>query len=68
MATNPFGGLIFTLVTSVPPVTAKSVLVSVPWFEVQKGLPVGLRDIPQGFTNKGSVILARPGMFETRLV
>jgi len=54
-------------VTVVVPVTAYKVAEFVPWFEVQNGL-VGLRDIPQGFTRRGSVMMARPGMSETRFV
>ena len=38
-----------------------------PWFDVQKGL-VALLDIPHGLTSRGSVIVASPGMLETRLV
>jgi len=49
------------------PVIAYKVLLLVPWFDVQKGL-VPLRDSPQGFTIRGSVMLATPGMFETRFV
>jgi hypothetical protein len=51
----------------VVPVTAYRVAEFDPWFEVQKGL-VGLRDMPHGFTNRGSVIVARPGISETRFV
>jgi len=51
----------------VVPITAYRVAEFVPWFEVQKGL-VGLRDMPQGLTKRGSVIVARPGMSETRFV
>jgi hypothetical protein len=49
------------------PVIAYKVLLLVPWFDVQKGL-VPVRDSPQGFTNRGSVMLARPGTLETRFV
>ena len=34
---------------------------------IQNGL-VGLKDMPHGFFNRGSVIVARPSMSETRLV
>jgi len=43
------------------------VLVLVPWFETQNGL-VGLREMPQGLIRSGSVIVANPGMLDTRLV
>ena len=49
------------------PVTGKSGLVCVPWSEIQMGLPFA-NETPQGFTRMESVIVARPGMFETRLV
>src|SRR5438270_12364745 len=57
IATKPLGGLMFTLLTFVLPVTAKRVAVFVPWFEVQNGL-VGLCDKHQGIIRKGSVIVA----------
>src|SRR5260370_17853681 len=67
IAILPVGGLTaVTLVTFVLSVTAKRVVVLVPWFEVQKGLR-GLCETPQGLTGSGSVILANPGMSETRL-
>src|ERR1700721_174759 len=66
MAILPVGGLTaVTFVTSLPAVTAKRVAVLVPWFEVQKGL-VAVWDIPQGLTSSGSVMLASPGISETR--
>ena len=49
------------------PVTEKSGLVCVPWSEIQMGLPFA-NETPQGFTRLESVIVASPGMFETRLV
>ncbi len=49
------------------PVTEKSGLVCVPWSEIQTGLPFA-NETPQGFTRLESVIVASPGMFETRLV
>src|SRR5215472_292810 len=67
IAMLPVGGLTaVTLVTVVLSVTAKRVAVLVPWFEVQKGL-VLLCETPQGLRSSGSVILASPGMSETRL-
>src|SRR5215471_1427278 len=67
IAMFPVGGLTaVTLVTFVRSVTAKRVAVLVPWFEVQKGLVV-LCEAPQGLTSSGSVIVASPGMSETRL-
>jgi hypothetical protein len=55
--------------TPVLPVTAKSGLVCVPWSEIQMGLPTAeLNETPQGFTRLESVVVARPGMFETRSV
>src|SRR4029077_5624369 len=67
IAILPVGGLTaVTLVTFVLSVTAKRVVVLVPWFEVQKGLVV-LCETPQGLTSSGSVIVASPGMSETRL-
>ena len=63
----PVGGLTaVTLVTFVLSVTAKRVAVLVPWFEVQNGLVV-VCETPQGLTSSGSVIVASPGMSETRL-
>jgi len=53
--------------TPVLPITGKSGDVCVPWSEIQMGLPFA-NETPQGFTRLGSVIVARPGMFETRLV
>jgi len=52
--------------TPVLPVTEKSGLVCVPWSEIQTGLPFA-NETPQGFTRLESVIVASPGMFETRL-
>ena len=49
------------------PVIAYKVLLWVLWFDVQKGL-VPVRASPHGFTSRGSVMLARPGMLETRFV
>jgi hypothetical protein len=67
IAMLPVGGLTaVTLVTVVRSVTAKRVVVWVPWFEVQNGL-VLLWELPQGLTSSGSVIVASPGMSETRL-
>ena len=67
IAMLPVGGLTaVTLVTVVLSVTANRVAVLVPWFEVQKGLVV-LCETPQGLTSLGSVMVASPGMSETRL-
>src|SRR5436190_7330764 len=66
MPTNPLA-LTRTSLTPVLPVIAKSVLLFVPWFDVQNGL-VPVRDSPHGFTRRGSVKVASPGMLETRLV
>jgi len=52
-----------------PPVTAsmrKSVLVLLPWFDVQNGL-IGDLAMPHGLISWGSVIVASPGTLETRL-
>src|SRR3982751_3993533 len=67
MPTNPFAFTPKTSVTLVLPVTANSVLLFVPWFEVQNGL-VPVRASPQGFASRGSVNVGSPGMSETRLV
>ena len=66
MPTNPFA-FTRTSLTLVLPVIAKSVLLFVPWFDVQNGL-VPVRASPQGFTRRGSVKVASPGTLETRLV
>ena len=55
------------LATPVLPVTGKSGLVCVPWSEIQMGLPF-MNETPQGFFSMASVVVARPGMSETRLV
>ena len=66
----PAGGMLTVnkgaLPTPVLPVTAKSGLVCVPWSEIQTGLPFA-NETPQGFTSWESVVVASPGMFETRL-
>src|SRR3954451_5680922 len=67
MPTKPFAFTARTWLTLVLPVTAYSVLVLLPWFELQNGL-VADRDRPHGFTSKGSVMVASPAMFETRFV
>ena len=67
MATKPLALTPRTSLTLVLPVIAKSVLLFVPWFDVQNGL-VPVRDRPHGFTSRGSVMLASPGMLETRFV
>src|SRR6516162_4995923 len=65
MFTMPFP-LMGTWLTVVLSVTVKRVAVFVPWFEVQKGLVV-LCETPQGLTSWGTVMVASPGMSETRL-
>ena len=67
MPTNPFAFTPVTALTLVLPVIANRVLLLFPWFDVQNGLVLFL-DIPQGFTSRGSVRVARPGMLETRFV
>ena len=67
IATNPLAFTPKTSLTVVLPVIAKSVLLLVPWFDVQNGL-VPVRASPHGLTRRGSVKVARPGMLETRLV
>jgi hypothetical protein len=49
------------------PVTDQRLVVFVPWSEIQKGLPA-LCELPQGFSRLGSVMVASPGMSETRSV
>src|SRR2546423_2985621 len=66
IATNPLGAML-TRVTLVLPVMLYSVEVLDPWLETQNGL-VALREMPHGFTSNGSVIVARPGMLDTRFV
>jgi hypothetical protein len=53
--------------TSLDPVTAYKVDVLVPWFETQNGLPVALKETPQGLIKTGSVMLATPDISETKL-
>ena len=67
IATNPFALMLSTWVTLVAPVIAYSVLLFIPWSDVQNGL-VGDREMPHGLIRRGSVIVARPGTLETRLV
>src|SRR4029450_7070438 len=66
IATNPLGAM-STRVPPVLPVTPYSLQLLDPWLEIQNGL-VALRDMPHGFTSKGSVIVASPGMSEARFV
>ena len=54
-------------VTVLPAVTAKRLVVLVPWFEIQKGL-VALWEMPQGLCSSGSVMAASPWISETRFV
>jgi hypothetical protein len=47
-----------SMLTAVLPITLKSVAVSLPWFEIQKGLVEDgllIRDTPQGLLRSGSV-------------
>ena len=67
MPTNPFAFTAVTSLTLVLPVIANRVLLLFPWFDVQNGL-VPVLDAPDGFTSRGSVMVASPGMLETRLV
>ena len=67
MATNPLGGLMFTLATVVLPLTEYSVEAFAPWSDTQNG-PVALSATPQGLINAGSVIVAIPATLETRSV
>jgi hypothetical protein len=68
IAILPVGGLTaVTLVTVVGPITDQRLVVFVTWFEIQKGLPT-LCELPQGFIRLESVIVASPGMSETRSV
>jgi hypothetical protein len=53
--------------TPVLPLTEGRMAVFVAWFEIQMGLPFA-NETPQGFTRLGSVVVASPGMFETRFV
>jgi hypothetical protein len=64
----PVGGLTAVILTTVVgPVTDQRLVRFVPWSEIQKGL-VAVRETPQGFTRLESVMVARPGMSETRFV
>ncbi len=67
-ATELLGGLTANSLTLVAPVTPYSVVVFVPWFEIQKGLNPLMKERPQGFFNCESVMLANPETSETRFV
>jgi hypothetical protein len=65
---SPVGGLTaVTLVTVVGPITDQRLANLVAWSEIQKGLPT-LCELPQEFFRVGSVMVASPGMSETRFV
>src|SRR6266576_5985330 len=67
---GPLGGAPPGMVTTNPwgvPAALYRVASPVPWSEVQKG-DVAEKATPHGFLRLGSVLAARPGISETRLV
>src|SRR5580698_8228190 len=68
----PFGffvapGMVTTSAVSLLPLLSYSVEVPLLLSEIQKSCP-GRKEIPQGFKSCGSVVVAAPAVFDTRLV